>query len=331
MPVVHFLIRLFYVRRFLHGRGSTTILLSFCLLFCSALFAGEGEKTPKQKQVYRFDDGTVFTYQRPTAFGWFKRGITNLVPFTRNAFAEDNYGNLALIAASSAVLIYYDQQIYDSVSAFGKRHGISQNSKGSSAFELPEDAGNLMYFIGDGRVPLTISGVMLGMGYYQDDLRMMSTASQLVESLVTCGIVTQIIKQLTGRETPAARTRDGGAWHGFVGPREYLKNRTSYDAFPSGHLATTVAATTVLAENYYEHRTAIYATGAVLSTLLSFQMINNGVHWAGDYPLAIGIGYSIGKLVAANNRNVSEKEDNAMRFFIVPAGDALTVQLSMKL
>jgi hypothetical protein len=33
-------------------------------------------------------------------------------------------------------------------------------------------------------------------------------------------------------------------------------------------------------------------------------MVNNGVHWASDYPLAVGIGAVIGKTVAARGRTL---------------------------
>jgi alpha/beta superfamily hydrolase len=35
-------------------------------------------------------------------------------------------------------------------------------------------------------------------------------------------------------------------------------------------------------------------------------MLNNGVHWASDYPLAIGIGYSFGRIIAARQRHKVE-------------------------
>ena len=42
-------------------------------------------------------------------------------------------------------------------------------------------------------------------------------------------------------------------------------------------------------------------------TLLAFQMLNNEVHWASDYPLAIGIGYSIGQIISQRERHRAKK------------------------
>ncbi len=315
--------------------GNMSVIF-FLIVFSPTIFADNGNDKEDflliPTKTYTFDDGTVYKYKRHSLFGWFTNGFKNIIPFTKNTFAEDNMTNLALILGSTAVLVHYDQKIYDQVSSFGADHRISQDSTGSSAFELPQDTGNYLYFIGDGRIPLAITGYMAGVGYYHDDLRMMSTASQLLEMTVSVGIVAQVIKQLTGRETPAARTQDGGKWHGYVGIKEYVRNRTRYDAVPSGHLATAVATITVLAENYHEHEVAIYSVGGVLATLLSLQMINNGVHWAGDYPIAIGLGYSMGKLVAKNNREVlSDSNKSELSYHLVPGINSIMLQASMKI
>ena len=277
-------------------------------------------------RVYTFADGTSYTYARPTPFGWLKRGVTDLGPFARDSLAADNLGNLGLILGSTALLVHYDQDIYDSVSRFGARHGVDQGAGGSSVKELPSNFGEYLYFIGDGRVPVAIAGTLAATGYLTDDYRMMSTASQLAEVLVSNGLVEQGLKICLGRETPESRTQDGGAWHGPVNPREYVRNQTSYDAMPSGHLATAVATITVLAENYHEHEVAIWSAGSVLATLMSLQMINNGVHWAGDYPLAIGIGYSLGRQAARNNRQESGGRDSGLKFGIGAAGDGLLIE-----
>ena len=58
---------------------------------------------------------------------------------------------------------------------------------------------------------------------------------------------------------------------------------------------------TALAMNYPEKRW-IRPAGYGLISLVGFAMINNGVHWAGDYPLALGIGYITAKATVHLNR-----------------------------
>ena len=74
-----------------------------------------------------------------------------------------------------------------------------------------------------------------------------------------------------------------------------------YDAFPSGHLTTLTATFTTLAENYPEKRW-LYPLGGVVVGACGFAMMNIGVHWAGDYPLALALGYSYAKLNARRHR-----------------------------
>jgi hypothetical protein len=59
---------------------------------------------------------------------------------------------------------------------------------------------------------------------------------------------------------------------------------------------------TVLIENYPEYAWWLRPTEYVWLTLLGLQMINNGVHWASDYPLGIAMGYSMGKIVSRLGR-----------------------------
>jgi hypothetical protein len=68
-------------------------------------------------------------------------------------------------------------------------------------------------------------------------------------------------------------------------------------------MATAMVTVTVLAEDFPEYR-LIRPIGYGLMGLLGFQMMNNDVHWASDYPLAIAIGYGLGKAAVARGRTV---------------------------
>lgn len=81
---------------------------------------------------------------------------------------------------------------------------------------------------------------------------------------------------------------------------------------PSGHVMTATLTFTVLAERYPEYKVPLYSVGGVWISALMFQMINNGVHWASDYPLGIAMGWVIGRascqIVSVKNETESEKE-----------------------
>ena len=58
---------------------------------------------------------------------------------------------------------------------------------------------------------------------------------------------------------------------------------------------------TIITENYPEYP-IIKPIGYTLMTLLGLQMMNNGVHWASDYPLSISMGYYLGKIAVESGR-----------------------------
>ena len=76
---------------------------------------------------------------------------------------------------------------------------------------------------------------------------------------------------------------------------------------------------TILAERYPEYAKVLYPVGGVWVTALGFQMMNNGVHWASDYPLGIAMGYVIGKISVQMGKDESKtKEDLKTGWMIFP-------------
>ena len=96
-------------------------------------------------------------------------------------------------------------------------------------------------------------------------------------------------------------TSDRGEWHLFPSFSRYQSFVPNYDAFPTGHLATAMATVTVVADNYPEKH-FIRPVGYGLMGLLGYAMLNNGVHYASDYPLGIAIGYAFAKIAVRNGR-----------------------------
>lgn len=111
---------------------------------------------------------------------------------------------------------------------------------------------------------------------------------------------------MSGRIT-ARKGNNEDKWRWFPSIKEYHSSVPSYDAFPSGHLAIAMMTTTVISMNYPEKK-YIKPLCYSLMALCGYQMLNNGVHWAGDYPLAIAMGYSIGK-IAVNRGRMQVKDD----------------------
>ncbi len=262
-------------------------------------------------QIYDLN-GTTYSYSKPSLSDPFMR----IIPDFKESFSvfSDKSAILpsVVVIASTAALIYYDQDLLDGAKELGEDLNINSKDLTSpfitvgdlEVFRGPTDLGSAMYFIGDGWLHGSIMAGFLTYGYFNEDNRALQTASQLVEGLITTGIATQILKHITGRESPYRSSEDGGNWDFFPDQIEYHEHVPKYDAFPSGHLATAMMTFTVITENYPEYSSWAKPLGWTLLGLLSYQMMNNGVHWASDYPLAIAIGYGLGKIAADNGRTV---------------------------
>jgi hypothetical protein len=234
---------------------------------------------------------------------------------------------VAGVAASTGILIAYDQDLVDNTRKGMHHLGISGTGKQKDIIpgipvQYPTDVGSAIYYFGDGMVPAVALTGILGYGLIASDDRALLTASHLAAGLLTTGVLCQTIKHTTGRQTPIRATQDGGKWQWFPNQREYMKNVPSYDAYPSGHVATLMLTMTVLHEDY-PGAWWILPAGWTLMVPLMFQMMNNGVHWASDYPIAIAMGYGLGKQAASHGRTVSDAsasgwERPAVQYSFVP-------------
>ncbi|MGA9212451.1 phosphatase PAP2 family protein [Kaistella sp.] len=91
----------------------------------------------------------------------------------------------------------------------------------------------------------------------------------------------------------------------------YQKTTSKYDAMSSGHLTTGIAAWVILSENYPE-KIWIKPFGFALMGLMSVEMVQSKVHWTSDYPIAILLGYLLGKNVAKNA--MIKKTENSLSY-----------------
>lgn len=175
---------------------------------------------------------------------------------------------------------------------------------------LPTTLGSAIYFLGDGATSLGVAGGFVAFGAIRHDNRASRTASQITESLLAAGTFTQIIKRVTGRQTPSEATEPRGRWNWFPSFSDYNDNVPGHDAFPSGHLAVATATVEVVARNYPEKR-YVRPLGYSLLAMLSFSMVNNGVHWASDYPLAIALGRTVANVSVGRGRTTRSADGSA--------------------
>lgn len=171
----------------------------------------------------------------------------------------------------------------------------------SNSFRQASDAA---VFIGDGKFQFGVAIAFAGYGLVAGDKRAVRTGSQVTEVILACGGVVQLLKHLTGRESPFTATTPTGRWDLLPNQIEYAKHVPHYDAFPSGHVATALATLTVITENYPEAEW-IKWVGYPAIGALAVGMVASGIHWWSDYPLSIALGYTFGRLVASHGAATS--------------------------
>jgi membrane-associated PAP2 superfamily phosphatase len=215
--------------------------------------------------------------------------ITNIpsdwLKFFKGYMTTDNMPMMLGIAISTAGLIVSDDATWKESDKFYKRSNFNKSFS------------NFFTEFGDGRTQFALAAVFGAYGFVGKDKRAVRTASQIVEVVLGCGAVIQVLKHVTGRESPFVSTQPGGVWRFFPNQIEYHKKVPHYDAYPSGHIATSMATFIVIAENYPEYKW-IEPAGWALAACIGFGMANTGIHWYSDYPLGIALGYAFGKLVA---------------------------------
>ena len=263
---------------------------------------------PRAEVVQR-DSTTGYAYTRPPPFHAILDAPLALGASGREAVRAKYIPMWIAVGASTAVLIAADEQVLAETRRAAERVDLPQNHPsanlrlGPFKQPFPTTIGSGLYFLGDGMMSVFIAGGFAIHGTLADDSRARRTASEVIESVLAAGTVTQVLKHVAGRQTPSEATVPRGRWRPFPKLSDYSANVPAYDAFPSGHLASTMGTLTVLALNYPEHR-YIWPVGTVITGVLAFTMVNNGVHWASDYPLGLAIGGIVGKTVVDRGRKV---------------------------
>jgi len=276
----------------------------------------------QKAQIVNFESNDSMLYFRPKPFQFAKNVPLDLYQLGKTSFSKKNLPKLACILAGTALLVAVDQPITDAAQQFGRYIHLDPNRRktktiieinGSNVLDVPTSVNNAFYFLGEGWPNLLIAGGFYSYGLAANDYRALQTTSQMAEMFFVLGITTQLIKRVTRRESPwitmgyDGSKKKGGNWDLFPISGIYQKSGPRYDAFPSGHLVTAMATITILSGNYPDNK-YIKPVGYSLMGLLGYSMLNNGVHWASDYPLAIAIGYTCGKIALSHGIQVISKK-----------------------
>lgn len=295
-------------------------VVSFAEVKNDTLVVVNGKKGDKmvKAQIYNIDSNTRMLFYKPKPFEFVTSIPSDLGQMVKTSFKKSSIGNWAILMGSSLAFIAFDQQITNTVQKFGNYIHLDPKRKFKTAIsftiggftvpvlDLPQNLNSTFYFMGEGWPSILIAGGFLGFGIIGKDYRAQQTASQLSEMFFSLALTVQMIKRISGRESPFQASAPGGVWRPFTNLSVYQNDVSRYDALPSGHIATVMATVTILSGNYPEKRW-IKPVGYSLMGVLGLSMIHNSVHWMGDYPLAIAIGYTCGK-IAMKRGHVIEKK-----------------------
>lgn len=245
----------------------------------------------------------------PRPFGWLRNVPGDLVQMGAAPFKKKGWLPFGAVLLTSALIIPHDQQISNEVARISNNVGLNRKAEfdrllavnNKTLLRTPDNLNTSFYEMGEGVTTMALAGGFFLAGKLHNNPRSLQTASDLTEAFLSMGITIQVLKHISGRQAPTQATAPGGQWHFLPSIGAYQRNSTYYGAFPSGHLATMMATVTVLAEDYPEKKW-IRPVGYLLTGLTGWAMVNNGVHWAGDFPLGIAVGYLAGKITTARHQ-----------------------------
>ena len=275
-------------------------------------------KNPLTNRVFIYKSDTLH-FNKPDLLKNMGHVPSGLWQIAKSPVQKKNWLGLSIVVATTTILVLKDQDIIKWVRKSSDEIGLRPETDFKIAFKvgetkilkIPKNLNTVLYQLGEGGTSMVLAGGLWIYGKINKDWRAINTANDLAETFVTMGLTTQIIKRVTGRESPFIATIPGGRWAPLPAFNEYQRNTSAYDAFPSGHLATLMATVTVLSSNYPEKKW-IKPVGYTLMFLSGWAMMNTEVHWAGDYPLAIAVGYVSGKVTSLRHKQKNKKFTKAV-------------------
>lgn len=251
-------------------------------------------------QSYTNSNGEIYTYKKPRFFEMITHIPSDVYGTIKDFGVKENLIALGGATVLTLALLPADQYLLDNSRLLGEQVGLKDVARYNSfgpLSNIPPNMTSGIYLIGNGTTPLLLSMGFATFGLINKDYRSLNTATGLVESLAVCGVFSQTIKRVTGRQSPAPAMIDGnpgGDWNPFPSFSGYSSKTPQYDAMPSGHLMTATAALNVIIGNYPDKKW-IKPVGYSLIGILGFEMVQANVHWYSDYPIAMVMGYIIGK------------------------------------
>jgi hypothetical protein len=286
--------------------------LMLCIVLSTSLTRGQESQSPpapsEQMQLEDSIDATSAAFRDIPLPSW--HSMITHIPATwygayQRVFQPAKISSIVGMGVLTTALVATDEETWRMSRDFQK------------ASEFNRDFTDACVYIGDGLPHFGTAAAFAVFGFATDDRRAIRTASQIVEALVGTALVVHTVKRISGRQRPSHATHPSGVWDVFPNQMDYNRSVPKYDAFPSGHLSTTVATLTVIMENYPE-ATWLRPVSYTLMGLVGFGLVNKGMHWYSDFPLAIALGHLIGTAAAHPDGYYPAEAQNGTTFSVTP-------------
>jgi membrane-associated phospholipid phosphatase len=222
----------------------------------------------------------------------------NIYKLASETFSGENFTDFGILSTSTALLIISDARSHRFIKIVSYKNQRFNNIEKS------------IIYLGDGKTNFGISGLFVLYGLTVNDNIALRTGMQSAEAILSTGLTVQLLKRITGRESPQKVSSGSGIWRFFPNIIKYQRNQSKYYSFPSGHLSTAITTLTVIAENYPESY-LIKPVGYSLAGLLSVSLVSRDMHWFSDFPLAFALGYGFGKIITESNFTIKGKKESS--------------------
>jgi membrane-associated phospholipid phosphatase len=151
--------------------------------------------------------------------------------------------------------------------------------------------------------PFIAGGALYVFGLTSRSPRFASLGVHLTEGIVLAAGLTGIVKGVSGRALPNAKSVEPGD---FSFGRGFHEGNGSFVSFPSGHTAASFAAAAVLTDEVStcdcSARRIVGPLAYSTATLVALSRLYQNVHWASDLPLGAAIGVLSGNALVSWQR-----------------------------
>lgn len=286
---------------------SITVFLVFILVYNYTFSQSIADYQRPDKFNYKLDSISSIQFLGEENYAWHNM-ITNLpndfCKFGETSINSINLQNLLGVGTVTGVLMIVDNDLHE-----GTKQRLISNP-------FLKNTTDVTVHIGDGKTSLALAAGLSAYGLLAGEKKYVNTSIKVVESMIAGGLCVQLLKRITGRESPAVATEKGGMWRFFPSWKLYQKNQRKYYSFPSGHITTITSTMTVLCNSFPDSK-YMRPLSYGLITLTGLGLIQKDMHWYSDFPLALFIGYNIGNIVAPVRRINWFTEKTDMNFALM--------------